>query len=95
MRKKQGFEKRSVCGEKFLIAAGLENMDFDRIITLNETAEFIWDAIPEDQDVSIDDLVAKLTAEYEVSAEEARQSVAALVDSMSNAGLIVDNYQLV
>ena len=88
MRKKQGFEKRSVCGEKFLIAAGLENMDFDRIITLNETAEFIWDAIPEDQDVSIDDLVAKLTAEYEVSAEEARASVVALFDNMAKAGLI-------
>lgn len=89
MKKKEGFEMRSVCGEKFLMATGVENIDFDRLVVLNETAAFLWEAMG-DAEFTIDELVEKLTAEYEVSAEEARSGIGQLLDDMKKAGVVED-----
>ena len=45
MRKKKGFELRDVCGEHVIMAYGMENIDFSKIISLNETAAFLWKAV--------------------------------------------------
>ena len=37
MNIKKGFELRDVCGEKVIIASGLENLDFTKLISVNET----------------------------------------------------------
>ncbi len=34
---------RNVCGEHVIIAEGLENIDFSRLVTLNETGVWIWE----------------------------------------------------
>ena len=45
MRIKTGFELRDVCGEKIVMAYGMENIDFSRIICLNDTAAYLWEAM--------------------------------------------------
>ena len=45
MRKKKGFELRDVCGEHVIMAYGMENIDFSKISSLNETAAFLWKAV--------------------------------------------------
>ncbi len=79
----------SVCGEKFLMAEGIENMDFNQIIALNETAAFIWEAMDEDE-CTVEELVEKLTAEYDVSADEAKACIEELLVDMKKSGLVED-----
>ena len=38
MKIKEGFELRTVCGENVIVATGLKNIDFSKIIGLNESA---------------------------------------------------------
>ena len=38
MKIKKGFELRDICGEKVIIASGIENIDFNKMISLNESA---------------------------------------------------------
>ena len=45
MKKKTGFQVRDIAGEKVLVAYGLENIDFSKMVSLNETACFIWELI--------------------------------------------------
>ena len=45
MRIKKGFELREVCGEYIIVAYGKENIDFNKVISLNESASFLWKAI--------------------------------------------------
>ena len=45
MRIKKGFELRDVCGEKVVIASGIENVDFSQMIALNESAAYLWQAV--------------------------------------------------
>lgn len=78
---------REVCGDKFLIAMGVENIDMNSIINLNETAEFLWKAMG-DGEFSVDDLVAKLTDEYEVSTEMAKANIESVLEEMRKAGVV-------
>ena len=42
MKIKDGFELREVCGEYVILSSGMENIDFSKIISLNESAAFLW-----------------------------------------------------
>lgn len=41
MRIKEGFELREICGEHVILSHGMDNIDFSKIISLNETAAFL------------------------------------------------------
>lgn len=88
MKKKPGFTLRSLCGEQFLIAEGMENIDFSNLIALNDTSAFLWNAVAEGEEFTADTLTALLCAEYEVSEAEARADVEALIADMKKAGII-------
>ena len=42
MKTKKGFKLRTVCGENIIVAEGIENVDFSRIISMNETSAYLW-----------------------------------------------------
>lgn len=87
MRIKEGFEIRNVCGENIIIAHGVENIDFTKVITLNESAAFLWGKV-EGKEFAEADLVAFLLEEYDVDKQTAETDVKKLVASWIEAGLI-------
>ena len=89
MKAKKGFNLRTVCGENIIVAEGLSNIDFSRIISLNESAAYLWKNI-QDKDFDADMLVSLLTEEYEVTDEKAREDANALISQWQEAGLIED-----
>ena len=68
MKIKNGFELRNVCGENVIIAHGVENIDFTKVITLNESAALIWRQVEgkdfTEQDMTTILLTAVLSAVY-------------------------------
>ncbi len=89
MRIKNGFELRDVCGEHIIIAHGVENIDFTKVITLNESAAFIWKKV-EGKSFTEDGVVKMLLDEYEVEETQARADVEQLLASWEKAGLMED-----
>lgn len=87
MRLKPNFELQQVCGENVIIAQGRENIDYNRIITLNESAALIWRAA-EGRDFEVEDLVNVLLDEYEVDAEQARQDIDTILAQWHSADLL-------
>ena len=87
MKIKKGFHLRTVCGENIIVAEGLSNIDFSRIISLNESAAYLWKNI-QDKDFDDDMLVSLLTEEYDVTDEKAREDVSTLISQWQDAGLI-------
>lgn len=88
MKKNTGFVLKSVCGEKFLIAEGEENIDFTNLIALNESSAYLWEAIAEDEEFDVKTLAELLRKEYDVDEQTALNDAAALIESMSTAGII-------
>lgn len=87
MKKKNGFALREVCGAKFLLAEGLETIDFSKLIALNETSVFLWEAMG-DGEFTAEQLTEKLCEEYEVEYPQALADVKALINSFIDAGVI-------
>lgn len=88
MKVKKGFELRDVCGEKVIIAQGIENLDFSRLISLNESAAYLWESIQNKEQFEEADLVALLQKEYDVTAEQAAKDVSALMATWTTQGLL-------
>lgn len=87
MKIKKGFEVRNVCGENIVIAHGVENIDFTKVITLNESAAYIWKKV-EGKDFTEENMVDVLMDEYEVDKEQALADVKKLATSWVEAGLV-------
>ena len=87
MRVKKGFELREVCGENIIVAYGRENINFNKVISLNESAKYLWKNIV-DKDFDADTLANLLCQEYEVDAETANRDARALLDEWINVGLV-------
>jgi hypothetical protein len=45
MRINEGFELRKVCDENVIVAYGRKNIDFSKVISLNESAAYLWNAV--------------------------------------------------
>ena len=42
MKQKKGFVLRTVCGENVIVGEGLETVNFGKLISLNESAAYLW-----------------------------------------------------
>ena len=89
MKLKKGFTLRQIVGENVLVAEGVENVDFDKMIVLNSTAKFLWESL-QGKDFTVDDAVKLLTDEYDVTAEKAREDVEKLFTQFKEAGILMD-----
>lgn len=87
MRRKKGFNLRNVCGERIIVAEGRENIDFSKIISMNESSAYLWDAI-DGKDFTTDDLIRLLTKEYEVDESTARQDAETVVRQWTETGIV-------
>ncbi|MCH5174915.1 MAG: PqqD family peptide modification chaperone [Prevotellaceae bacterium] len=87
MKIKEGFELRNVCGENIIIAHGIDNIDFTKVITLNDSAAMLWNAA-QGRDFKEEELVELLLNEYEVDAPTAHKDVNTLINSWTEAGLV-------
>lgn len=87
MKIKEGFELREVCGEYIVVAHGDKNIDFSKVISLNESAAVMWKAVA-GKEFTPDDLYAALTDTYEVEECTAKADVARIIAEWKEIGLI-------
>ena len=87
MKTKKGFRLRNICGENIIVAEGVENIDFSRIISMNESSAYLWKKV-EGQDFTEKDLTDYLTEEYDVDEETTQKDVTTLIAKWLDAGII-------
>ena len=88
MKKKTGFQVRDIAGEKVLVAYGLENIDFSKMVSLNETACFIWELIEPGEEIDVDKLTTTVMNEYEIDSASARKDIEELLEAWKEEGLM-------
>jgi len=87
MKIKDGFELKDICGENIIISHGKENINFTKIITLNESAALIWDGVI-GKDFSIEDMVQAIINEYEIDEATARKDCENIASEWKKVGFI-------
>lgn len=86
MKIKKGFELRNVCGEHVVIATGIENVDFSKMISLNESAAYLWKAV-EEKEFDAQLLAYLLQQEYEVDTATALADAGKAIESWRECGI--------
>lgn len=85
---KEGYLLRKVAGKYIVVPVGEEAMDFNGVITVNETGAFLWEKL--ENGLNEQELVNCLLAEYDVDEQTAINDVSAFINNLKNAELILN-----
>ncbi|MCQ2112952.1 MAG: PqqD family protein [Bacteroidaceae bacterium] len=87
MKIKEGFELRKICAENIVISHGVSNINFTKVISLNQSAALIWNKVI-GRDFTLDDMVDIILEEYEVDEPTAREDCQQLLKDWTEVGFI-------
>lgn len=86
MKIKNGFILREMCGENIVTAEGLEHINFNKLISLNSTAAFLWNKV-EGKEFTAEEMAEYLVEEYGIDMELALKDAKALAQAWIDAGI--------
>lgn len=86
MKIKENYVLKKLAGKNIVVPIKEEAVNFNGILTLNETSAFLFEKLK--QETSVEDLVKDLTKTYEVSEEIAKKDILLFVDMLKEKGLI-------
>ena len=78
--------KRKIAGDIILVPVGDASLEIKGLITLNETGEFLWDALEKAENESA--LAAMLAAEYDVDTATAEADTKVFLQKLKELGII-------
>ena len=90
MKQKEGFVLREVCGENVIMGEGLGAIDFGKLLSLNETAAWLWKEAERQGEFTVESLAEALCNEYDVTLEEAKADVAEVTAQWKASGVMED-----
>lgn len=88
MKCKSGFKLRPLGGEFILVGEGIEQVNFNKMITMNETAAYLWKKVAEADSFTAEDMATLLTEEYEVGFEQALVDCRVTMQNWLEAGIV-------
>ena len=87
MRIIEGFRLRQVMGQATIIGEGIGLIDFNKLITLNTTAAYLWQSV-EGKVFSIDDLAVLLTERFRIDPAIAQRDAFAIARKWITIGIV-------
>lgn len=89
MKTKTGFKLRPLGNDFILIGESLEQVNFNKMISLNETAAYLWQQLSDGNiDFDAQTMANLLTKEYDVDDSTALRDAQNTIDQWLNAGII-------
>ncbi|MDF2608761.1 MAG: hypothetical protein K0R92_235 [Lachnospiraceae bacterium] len=88
MRIKSGYILRKIAGSDMVVPVGSNIADFNGIISLNESAAFLWRHLTEG--VELPRLVAVLAEEYNISKEQAQVDTENFIAGLQQANILME-----
>lgn len=86
MRINKEFVLREIAGDYIIIPTGTTVLEFNGLITVNEVGVTIWNMLQEE--VTMDELVQGVLAEYEVEEEVARKDIQEFLGELVKGGIL-------
>ena len=87
MRIKDGFILRTICGEHVVVGEGLAQVNFNKMLSLNASAAYLWNEVT-GKEFTVEDLTNLLTEKYDVSAERAAEDAAKVAEIWIREGVV-------
>lgn len=87
MKIKEGFRMRRLGREYIVVPEGTGLVNFNRMISFNDTAAYLWEALS-GKEFSVEDIRQLILDRYEVDEQTAAADAAKLARGWADAGLI-------
>ncbi len=82
-----GFKLRSVAGEMVVSGESIAQINFNKLIALNETAAYLWQSV-EGEEFSVETLAELLVSKYEIDTQRAVVDANAIVQRWIEVGVV-------
>lgn len=86
MKIKNGFVRREVAGTYVVVSVGMQDNNFNGMIKLNETSNFLWEKL--ENGAERDELVYLMTEEYDVDTAIASKDVDNFITELKKVGCV-------
>lgn len=86
MKIKDGFILREMCGEHIVAGEGIEHINFNKLISLNSTAAFLWKKLV-GKTFDVEEMAQLLVDEYGIEMELALKDSNNLCQAWVEAGI--------
>ena len=83
----EGFRLRDIMGHATVIGEGVDQVDFNKLITLNESAAYLWKEV-EGKEFDQTTLAELLINRYSIDESLAQTDAAAIIDKWIETGLV-------
>lgn len=87
MKIKDGFILRTICGEHVVVGEGLAQVNFNKMLSLNSSAAYLWESVS-GREFTVEDLTSLLTEKYDVSADKAAEDAAKVAEIWIREGVV-------
>jgi hypothetical protein len=87
MKIKDGFILRTICGEHVVVGEGLAQVNFNKMLSLNSSAAYLWESVT-GKEFTVEDLTSLLTEKYDVSADKAAEDAAKVAEIWIREGVV-------
>jgi len=87
MKIKEGFVLRTICGQHVVSGEGTANVNFSKLVSLNESAAYLFKAVG-NREFTAETLSDLLLEEYEVDRETALKDAEALCAQWQEIGIL-------
>lgn len=86
MKIKDGFILRKVAGSFVAVAVGEQAVNFNAMVTTNETGAFLWEKLK--NDTTEEELLKAITDEYDVDEETAKADISDFLQKLRDGDLL-------
>ena len=86
MKIKDGFVLREMCGEHIVAGEGIEHINFNKLISLNSTAAFLWNEVI-GKEFTAETMAELLIGRYGIDKELALKDSERLINAWIEAGI--------
>lgn len=86
MKRNENYVVKELMGSYVLLPLGEAAIDFNGVVTLNETAKFMWEAA--EGDFTLETIVDALIKQYEIDAATAKTAAENFIETMKEEGCI-------
>lgn len=86
MKIKDGFIVRSVAGSNIVVPTGSARVDFNGIMTLNESGMFLWSIL--EKGAEKNDLLKAMLSEYDIDEATASADIDRFLSKLEEAGIV-------
>lgn len=87
MKTIKGFRMRKLGLEYIITAEGVELINFNKMIALNESAAYLWESVQEMEEFTVETLADLLVEQYGIDRELALKDSAAVAQKWIEAGI--------